>query len=290
MPDLPNFSPAINLRHVNKTYHGKGKRTEALHGLDLVVGQNEFVSIVGPSGCGKSTALMLMAGLDVVDAGVVQVAGRQVTRPDDRIGIVFQDPTLLPWKSVIENVLYPARIRGIAIETVHEQAVALLELLGLEKFHDRLPHELSGGMRQRVSICRALTYSPDILLLDEPFSALDALTREEMNQLLLAITESLRRTVVLITHNISEALLLSDRVLVMSARPGRIIEDLAVPFDRPRNISEGPVAQEFRYLKEHIRRIIAGTRHSAETQLSSDVFKQRLDRLKETFSTVTPHA
>ncbi|WP_354448045.1 ABC transporter ATP-binding protein [Ottowia thiooxydans] len=280
-------TPEISFRHVGRTYRGRSGYTEALQHIDLSIAQNEFVSLVGPSGCGKSTALMLMAGLDQPDSGQVEVEGKKVIEPSDRVGIVFQDATLLPWKSVMENVLYPARIRGIPVKRVEPQAAALLELLGLERFKDRLPHELSGGMRQRVGICRALAYSPRVLLLDEPFSALDALTRDEMNLLLLELTESLRQTVVLITHSIQEALLLSDRVLVMSARPGRIIADISVPFERPRRPADVLHSPDFRHLEAQIRDLISGHEPGSSARTPNALFRQRLESFRQQIQTQT---
>ncbi|WP_084652055.1 ABC transporter ATP-binding protein [Ottowia thiooxydans] len=280
-------TPEISFRHVGRTYQGRTGTTEALQRIDLSIARHEFVALVGPSGCGKSTALMLMAGLDQADAGIVEIEGQPVTEPSDRVGIVFQDATLLPWKNVMENVLYPARIRGIPVQQVEPQAIALLELLGLERFRDRLPHELSGGMRQRVGICRALAYSPRILLLDEPFSALDALTRDEMNLLLLELTESLSQTVVLITHSIQEALLLSDRVLVMSARPGRIVADIAVPFERPRRPPEVLHSQEFRQLESQIRDLISGHEPGNAVRTPNPLFRQRLESFRQQIQRTT---
>ncbi|MGB3068371.1 MAG: ABC transporter ATP-binding protein [Ottowia sp.] len=273
--------PEISFHRVGRIYDGRAANTEALREVDLAIERHEFVALVGPSGCGKSTALMLMAGLDQADSGHVEIGGQPVIEPSGQVGIVFQDATLLAWKSVIENVLYPARIRGIPLERVKPQAAALLELLGLERFRDRLPHELSGGMRQRVGICRALAYSPRILLLDEPFSALDALTRDEMNLLLLQLTESLRQTVVLITHSIQEALLLSDRVLVMSARPGRIVADIAVPFQRPRQPSDILHSQDFRRLETQIHDLIAGHEPGDTVRAPNALFHHRLERFRQ---------
>lgn len=273
--------PEISFHRVGRIYEGRAANTEALREVDLTIERHEFVALVGPSGCGKSTALMLMAGLDQADSGHVEIGGQPVTEPSGQVGIVFQDATLLAWKSVIENVLYPARIRGIPLARVKPQAAALLELLGLERFRDRLPHELSGGMRQRVGICRALAYSPRILLLDEPFSALDALTRDEMNLLLLQLTESLRQTVVLITHSIQEALLLSDRVLVMSARPGRIVADIAVPFQRPRQPSDILHSQDFRRLETQIHDLIAGHAPGDTVRAPNALFRHRLERFRQ---------
>jgi NitT/TauT family transport system ATP-binding protein len=220
---------------LRKVYDPGGKAVEALQNVNFSVEKGEFVSILGPSGCGKSTLLMLCAGLEDVSDGQLTVAGSPMTSPRDDVGIMFQDPTLLPWKTVLENVLFPARIARVPIAPVEARAQALLRSVGLQSFEGHRPHQLSGGMRQRVSICRALVNDPSILLMDEPFSALDAITRDQMNVLLLDLWQhQLSRTALFITHSIREAVLLSDRILVMTRRPATIVQDVAVPFPRPR--------------------------------------------------------
>jgi NitT/TauT family transport system ATP-binding protein len=221
---------------LRKVYDPDGKAVEALHNVNFSVEKGEFVSILGPSGCGKSTLLMLCAGLEEISDGVLAVAGQPMTGPRDDVGIMFQDPTLLPWKTVLENVLFPARIARVSIAPVEARARALLRSVGLQSFEDHRPHQLSGGMRQRVAICRALVNDPSILLMDEPFSALDAITRDQMNVLLLDLWQQQQsRTALFITHSIREAVLLSDRILVMTRRPATIVQDVAVPFLRPRH-------------------------------------------------------
>jgi NitT/TauT family transport system ATP-binding protein len=220
---------------LRKVYDPDGKAVEALHNVNFSIEKGEFVSIIGPSGCGKSTLLMMCGGLEDISDGLLMVGGTPMTGPRRDMGVMFQDPTLLPWKTVMENVLFPARIARTPIEPVEHRAHALLQSVGLQSFEDHRPHQLSGGMRQRVSICRALINDPSILLMDEPFSALDAITRDQMNVLLLDLwQQQLARTAMFITHSIREAVLLSDRILVMTKRPATIVEDVVVPFSRPR--------------------------------------------------------
>jgi NitT/TauT family transport system ATP-binding protein len=241
---------------LRKVYDPEGKAVEALHNVNFRVEKGEFVSILGPSGCGKSTLLMMCAGLEEISDGSLTVAERQMTGPREDVGIMFQDPTLLPWKTVLENVLFPARIARVPIEPVRRRAQALLSSVGLQAFEDHRPHQLSGGMRQRVSICRALVSDPSILLMDEPFSALDAITRDQMNVLLLDLWQQQQaRTALFITHSIREAVLLSDRILVMTRRPATIVRDVVVPFPRPRS-PELTEEVEFNRLCSHLRGMI----------------------------------
>ena len=222
---------------VQKIFNPGAKQTVALENIDCRVREGEFVSLLGPSGCGKSTLLMMMAGLENPTQGGVFIGGQPMEKPREEIGLMFQDPTLLPWKTALENVLFPIKILRRDREKFKVAAEELLKRVGLEQFLDKKPAQLSGGMRQRVAICRALVYEPDVLLMDEPFSALDAITRDEMNQVLMDLWQDFKKTGLFVTHSIREAVFLSDRVLVMSARPGRIIEDLTVPFERPRDFS-----------------------------------------------------
>jgi NitT/TauT family transport system ATP-binding protein len=241
---------------LRKVYDPEGKAVEALHNVNFRIEQGEFVSILGPSGCGKSTLLMMCAGLEEVSDGSLVVAEREMTGPREDVGIMFQDPTLLPWKTVLENVLFPARIARVPIEPVRRRAHALLHSVGLQSFEEHRPHQLSGGMRQRVSICRALINDPGILLMDEPFSALDAITRDQMNVLLLDLWQQQQaRTALFITHSIREAVLLSDRILVMTKRPATIVQDVVVPFARPRTPALAEDV-EFNRLCGHLRGMI----------------------------------
>ena len=230
--------PAVDLKQITHTFRSLDKSTvTALSDVDLEVRRTEFVSIIGPSGCGKSTVLRLIAGLLKPSSGSISVFGLPVTEPRDDIALVFQRPTLLPWLSVIDNVTFPEKHKtGRVSKETAARALDILEIVGLQDFLRRRPAELSGGMQQRVAIARALLQDPDILLMDEPFSALDALTRDELSVELLDILIKRPKTVVFVTHSIQEALLLSDRIVVMSPRPGKVTEAIDVPLSRPRGL------------------------------------------------------
>jgi NitT/TauT family transport system ATP-binding protein len=225
---------AIAVEALDKTYPSRDEPIHALEGVSFSVCEGEFVSIVGHSGCGKTTLLKIIAGLVAPSSGSVKVRGRLVSRPLSNVGMVFQRPVLLKWRSIIDNVMLPIEMLGLAQNTYKPKAVELLALAGLSQFHNKYPGELSGGMQQRAAICRALIHDPTLLLMDEPFGALDAMTREDMNLELLRIWEERRKTSVLVTHSISEAVFLSDRVVVMSPRPGRIAHILRIGLPRPR--------------------------------------------------------
>jgi NitT/TauT family transport system ATP-binding protein len=225
----------IGLRGVSKRYMtASGDAVQALGEIDLDIAAGEFVSIVGPSGCGKSTLMMLVSGLIPPTRGTIHVGGVPVAGAVSKAGVVFQRDVLLDWRTVIGNVLLPVEIKKLDRATHLKKARDLLRSVGLAEFEKKYPAELSGGMRQRVAICRALVHDPGLLLMDEPFGALDALTREQMNLDLQRIWLRDRNTVVFITHSIEEAVLLSDRVVVMSSRPGRIADILDVDLERPR--------------------------------------------------------
>jgi NitT/TauT family transport system ATP-binding protein len=226
----------IRLAGVSRSFVGRSGTVEALRGIDLEVTEGEFVAVLGRSGCGKSTLLRLISGLLPTTAGEVQVAGERVTRPRRDIAMLFQRPALLPWRSVVDNVLLPAQIFGWSKAAHRERAHELLEMAGLAGFEKRLPHELSGGMQQRVALCRSLLGRPRVMLMDEPFSALDALTREELSGELQRIHMEHGATIVFVTHSIDEAVLLADRVVVLSPRPGRIREILDITIPRPRTL------------------------------------------------------
>jgi NitT/TauT family transport system ATP-binding protein len=239
----------IVLRQVEKTYGGVGGvRAIAPVTADLKAG--EAVSIVGPSGCGKSTLMRLIAGLDSITGGEIRIGGARVTGPVPDIGIVFQRDLLLEWRSVLDNVMLPAEIKGLT--GLEGRAQALLKQFAVADFAEAYPWQLSGGMRQRVAIARALLTSPSLLFLDEPFSALDAITRDQMNVLLQEIQASQNVTTLLITHSISEAIFCADRVLVMSGRPGSIMDDIDVPFGRPRRLALRETS-EFAMLGRRVR-------------------------------------
>ncbi|RAH96766.1 ABC transporter ATP-binding protein [Acuticoccus sediminis] len=222
---------------LSKTYHTKaGETVLALDQVSMEVDEGGFVSIVGPSGCGKTTMLRILAGLIPDYAGRVEVEGTPITGPSREVAVVFQDANLLPWRNVLDNVMLPIEIRRLNKAKYRKMAADLIDMVGLSGFETKLPAELSGGMRQRVSIARALIQEPKILLLDEPFGALDAMTRDVMNLELSRIAAATGKTVLLITHSITEAVFLSDRVLVMSPRPGRVTQSIDIELERPRSI------------------------------------------------------
>ena len=228
----------IDIDGVGKTFTGQdGESIVALEGTDLNIGRGEFLSIVGPSGCGKSTLLNLVAGLLETTMGEVRIDGTRVDGPYTDLGFAFQNDLLLDWRTVLRNVLLQCDMRGIDSRKHEPRARELLKSVGLEGFEDKRPFELSGGMRQRVALCRALLLDPPMLLMDEPFGALDALTREQMQSDLLDMWQESQKTVLFITHSISEAVFLSDRIVVMSARPGKVREIIDVDIPRPRDLS-----------------------------------------------------
>ena len=255
--------PALRVDRVAKSFASAGGPVEAIAGIDFTLAQREFVSILGPSGCGKTTLLRMIAALEPPSGGDILIGGRPVSRagrggePAARVALAFQEPRLFPWFSILENVALPLRIDGVAREARHARARDLCALVGLKGFERARPHQLSGGMRQRASLARALITEPEILLLDEPFGALDAMTRDAMNLELQRICASARASALLITHSISEAVFLGDRVIVLSPRPSRVHAIHAVPFTRPRaiDLQETP---EFQALVRAIRQDIAG--------------------------------
>lgn len=232
------MSVPISVRGASRTFSSRHGTVVALSEVNLEIPAGQFVSLIGPSGCGKSTLLKLVSGLLPASGGVVEVDGQPVRQPYTNVGIAFQEPVLFDWKTVRNNVLLQADVRGIDRSQAGPRAEKLLAMAGLEDFADRRPYELSGGMRQRASLCRALLHGPGLLLMDEPFGALDALTREEMAGEVQRLWMEDRPTVVCVTHSIPEAVLLSDRVIVMSARPARIIADIQVDLPRPRVLSD----------------------------------------------------
>jgi NitT/TauT family transport system ATP-binding protein len=234
----------IRLTGVSRTFTGRSGTVEALRGVDLDVAEGEFVAVVGRSGCGKSTLLRLVAGLLPATEGEITVAGVRVTKTRRDIAMLFQRPALLPWRSVLDNVLLPVEIFGWRRSTHRARALELLEMVGLGGFEKRLPHELSGGMQQRVSLCRSLIGNPRVMLMDEPFSALDALTREELSVELQRVHMENSATIVFVTHSIDEAVLLADRVVVLSPRPGRIRKIVDIDIPRPRTLGRNAHLEE----------------------------------------------
>jgi NitT/TauT family transport system ATP-binding protein len=228
--------PIIEIDRVSKTYRTQDGEVPSLKPLDFRINDGEFLVVVGPSGCGKSTLLKMIAGLLPPSEGEIRVDGKAITKPHGGVGIVFQSALLLPWKRVFDNVMMPVEIKGLPRDEYRQRARDLLKMVGLEGFERKYPWQLSGGMQQRAAICRALVHDPKIVLMDEPFGALDAMTREKMNVELQRIQRETRKTVMLITHSIPEAVFLADRVLVMTERPGAIAAIYDVPLPRPRTL------------------------------------------------------
>jgi NitT/TauT family transport system ATP-binding protein len=252
---VDNRPAAIRLAGVGKTYRTRRGEVTALSNLTFDIRENEFVTVVGPSGCGKSTILKIVSGLLPASAGAVEVFGEKVTSPRPDAGMVFQQPRLLKWRTVLDNVLLPIEIMRQPKAKYVSRAMELLELAGVKDAAHMRPSELSGGMQQRVAICRALVYDPRLLLMDEPFGALDALSRDVMNVELMKIWSERKKTTLLITHSISEAIFLADRVLVMSARPGTIVEKVEIDLPRPRH-PRVRATREFLELSSRIHRLL----------------------------------
>ena len=246
----------ISARAAGKTYGSVRSPVVALRGIDLDVAEGEFVSLLGPSGCGKSTLLRCIAGLERLSEGSLHVRGQVVDGPPAGIGMVFQRDALLDWRTVLGNVLIAAELRGSRPALHRDRALALLDRFGLAAFADRYPWELSGGMRQRAAICRALLTEPALLLMDEPFGALDAITRDDLNVELARLWQASRRTVVFVTHSIQEAVFLSDRVAVLSRGPGRIEEVITVDLPRPRPLASRETPAFSAYVA-HLRGVFA---------------------------------
>lgn len=231
-------APTIEIAGLSKTFGTAGAQVTVLDSIHLTVARNEFVSLVGRSGCGKTTLLNIIAGLDRPSAGDVRISGRDVRGPGQGQGVVFQSHALFPWLTARKNVAIGFRGKGLSGEAQREQSMALLRLVGLAPAADKYPREMSGGMQQRVSIARALAMDPDILLMDEPFGALDELTRTDLQDELLRIWETRKKTVIFVTHSITEALMLSDRIILMAPNAGGIAQDISVPLPRPRRRTE----------------------------------------------------
>ncbi|MPZ58896.1 MAG: ATP-binding cassette domain-containing protein [Rhizobiales bacterium] len=252
-------TPLVVAEGVAKTYRTvSGGNIAALRAVDIAIGEGDFVCLVGPSGCGKSTFLRLIAGLDVLSTGRLTLAGSPLVGASPDVGVVFQSATLLPWLSVYENVRLPLRIGGRR-DSDPGRTQRLLAMVGLAGFEDKYPYELSGGMQQRAAICRALARDPKILLMDEPFGALDALTRERMNVELQRIWLASQKTVLLITHSIGESVFLGDRVVVMSQRPGRVLQDFRIDLPRPRTFEQTTSDPEYLRLVREIRALLDST-------------------------------
>ena len=248
---------AIRFAGVGQVFQTKSGALEALRGVDMTIDRHEFVAVLGPSGCGKSTLLRLTSGLLMPTRGTVEVFGRKITEPRDDIGIVFQRPTLLPWATIEDNVVFPVRHKtGSVGPADRKTAQALLEKVGLKGFEKRLPDELSGGMQQRVGIVRGIIHDPAVILMDEPFAALDAMTREYMSHELQSLWMREPKSILFITHSIPEAVFLADRVVVLNPRPATVREVVEVDIPRPRRI-ETMTEKKFTDISQHLREIFA---------------------------------
>jgi NitT/TauT family transport system ATP-binding protein len=253
-PRFVTPAPHIEISRLTKIYNSREGTVVALQDVSFDIRQGEFVSLLGPSGCGKSTLLKIVGGLDSGSSGEVKMRGEPLVGVPDRLGMVFQRDVLLDWRTILDNVLLPVEFSNFKRSDYEPRARDLLKLFGLGGFENRRPWELSGGMRQRAAICRALLIEPDLLLMDEPFGALDALTRDELNIELQRMWITSGKTVLFVTHSIPEAILLSDRIVVMAARPGRIVEIIDVNFPRPRELMVRE-EQSFAAYSRQIRRI-----------------------------------
>jgi NitT/TauT family transport system ATP-binding protein len=230
------MAPLIAVEEVSRVFTSGARAVTALDRVSFDIETGNFVSILGPSGCGKSTLLKIISGLLPVSSGRISVNGKRVDRPLENVGMVFQAPVLLKWRSVLSNILLPVEFAKLDLETYRDKAQGLIKLVGLVGFEEMFPHQLSGGMQQRASLCRALVTDPQLLLMDEPFGALDAMTRDELDLELLRIWDERKKTVLFVTHSIQEAVFLSDLVFVMSARPGRLLEKIRIELPRPRTM------------------------------------------------------
>ena len=254
----------IEISGVDQRFDTASGSVQALTAVDLSIAENEFVTLVGRSGCGKSTLLRIIAGLQKPSNGTVSIDGDPVLAPRSDVSMMFQRPALLPWRNVMQNVMLPVEIMGLDKRKARARAVELIELTGLAGFEKKMPYELSGGMQQRVSLCRSLVSDPKILLMDEPFSALDALTREELSVELQRIVMETNTTFVFVTHSIEEAVLLADRVVVMKPRPGRVREIVPVEIPRPRSLGNSEHGEEVTEVSGRLHDLLQDT-HEEET-------------------------
>jgi NitT/TauT family transport system ATP-binding protein len=252
---MPEQEPLLQANSLSMTFPNGNGGLKVLDAISLSAQAREFTCVVGPSGCGKTTLLRVLGGLLKPTNGDVRFGGEKLAQPRRRIGFVFQQANLMPWRTALENIVLPLELEGVPVEHAQRRAHELIELMGLEGFEGSLPRDLSGGMAQRVAIGRALVHTPELLLLDEPFGLLDALTRERMGTELLRVWKAQRATVVMVTHSITEAVLLADRVLVLSERPAKIVLDLPVPMARPRSL-DLTYTPEFGQLASKVRSAI----------------------------------
>jgi NitT/TauT family transport system ATP-binding protein len=246
----------VTVQNLSKAFPKEdGTATQALSGVDLEIGDMEFICLVGPSGCGKTTLLRIIAGLETATTGKVTIDGQPVTGPDPKRGMVFQEYSLFPWRRVIDNVAFGLEMKGMGKDERREIADRYIDMVGLSQFRDAYPYELSGGMRQRVAIARALANDPDVLLMDEPFGALDAQTRNRMQKELLSLWEQTKKTIVFVTHSVDEAVYLATRIVVLSPRPGSVQEIIDVPWAHPRDRTSA----EFAEVRRRVLRMIDET-------------------------------
>lgn len=249
---------ALVLDSISKSFSlADGSTVDALSGISLAVADSEFVSVLGPSGCGKTTLLRIVAGLETPTSGTITLDGERIAGPSPRMAMIFQEYSLYPWRTVIDNIEFGLEIRGMTREERKKRAIEYLDLVGLRDFAGRFPYELSGGMRQRVAVARALAIDPAILLMDEPFGALDAQTRNRLQRELLDIWEKTRKTVLFVTHSVDEAVYLSDRIVVLTPRPGRIREIVPIRLPRPRERTDVEFARIRRYVLDHVENMAA---------------------------------
>jgi NitT/TauT family transport system ATP-binding protein len=243
----------LTIRNVSKTFISeKGEKVESLSSINLDIENQEFICLLGPSGCGKTTLLRIIAGLDQGSTGTVELGGTLIDRPNPQLAMIFQEYSLYPWRTVSDNIGFGLEIRNIPAEERHAIEKKYIEIVGLEGFENKYPYELSGGMRQRVAVARALAVEPSILLMDEPFGALDAQTRNLLQHELLKIWEKTKKTILFVTHSVDEAVFLADRIVVMTPRPGRICEIISVPGTRPRDRTGVEFAKVRRYVLDLI--------------------------------------
>ncbi|MFI6348212.1 ABC transporter ATP-binding protein [Streptomyces sp. NPDC050560] len=249
--------PKLSLRGLRLGYRSEGRRTLALRDLDLDVAEGEFLALVGPSGCGKSTLLKIIAGLVTATGGTVRLDGRPAPEAPERVGLLFQNDALLPWRTVADNIRFPLAIAGVPAAEQRERVRDLISAVGLDDFGHYYPRRLSGGMRKRVALARILAADPDVFLMDEPFGPLDAQTRARISADFLALWEKVGKTVVFVTHDVDEAITLADRVAVMTAGPGRVKEEYRVDIPRPRSFDDVRFSAPFRELRQRISRSLA---------------------------------
>ncbi len=241
MDESPFHMALLEINHLNKLFWADGKKMEVLRDISLSINESEFMCFIGPSGCGKTTLLRIIAGLEEPTSGSISLAGEPIKGPGPERGMVFQEYSLFPWRTVLDNIAFGLELKGMPAEERQIRSRQYLKMVGLERFEARYPHELSGGMKQRVAIARALVNGPRALLMDEPFGALDAQTRNIMQSELLRIWEEEKKTVVFVTHSVDEAIYLADRIVIMSARPGRIKDVIEIRLSRPRNRTSSEV-------------------------------------------------